>query len=196
MAKLTFVYGVMGAGKTAQLLMFKYQLESGGQRVLLLKPSTDTRVSATIVRSRIPGLVSEAVLFNPEKSLLRLVRNEQPDVVLVDEAQFLSAENVEELREIASYHEVPVFCYGLRTDFQCKLFEGSKALIELADDLKEFEGVCACGGKAIVNARFVNGVLTTEGKAIAIDKGEVSYKAMCWHCWQDEIAKGGKEIAV
>lgn len=196
MAKLTFIYGVMGAGKTAQLLMFKYQLESGGQRVLLLKPTTDTRTSDAIIRSRIPGLVSKAILFNPNDSLYKIVCSEKPDVVLVDEAQFLSPANVLELREIASYKEVAVFCYGLRSDFRCQLFDGSKALLELADDLKEFEGVCACGSKAIVNARFVNGVITTDGDAIAVDKDEVSYKAMCWHCWQNEIANGGTEIVV
>lgn len=196
MAKLTFVYGVMGAGKTAQLLMFKYQLEDGGQRVLLLKPTIDTRTSDAIIRSRIPGLVSKAILFDPNDSLYKIICTEKPDVILVDEAQFLSPANVLELREIASYKEVPVFCYGLRSDFRCQLFEGSKALLELADDLKEFEGICACGSKAVVNARLVNGVITTDGEAIAIDKGTVSYKAMCWHCWQNEIANGGNEIVV
>ena len=177
--QLKFIYGPMGSSKTATALMERFEYIQKGFGVTLMKPSTDTRDGITIIRSRI-GLEAEAHVVYPATDIVMLVKNEGNSIVIVDEAQFLSAAQVEILRELAdSGYEV--ICYGLKTDFQTNLFEGSKRLLELADVVKELEVVCKCGRKAIINARLdAMGNVITAGDVV--DCG-MHYESMCYHCY-------------
>ena len=183
MAKLYFRYGVMGSSKTAQALITKFNYEENGKQVLLLKPSTDDRDGADIIKSRI-GLKSAATIIGADNSIpISLIANY--DVIICDESQFFSPEQIERLKDIAVFCDIPVLCYGLLTDFQTKLFPGSKRLIELADSLQEIKMVCRCGRKATVNARRIDGKITTEGEQILLGSNE-TYEAMCYECWRNE----------
>lgn len=193
--KLYFKYGVMGSSKSAQALMTKFNYEQQGYNVLLLKPILDTRDytgSDAVVRSRI-GLESKAVTFSPKDSLIKLFKKHKKEnigVIIVDECQFCKAHQIDELKELTK--EVPVLCYGLKTDFRTKLFEGSKRLIEIADSLMELKCICECGRKATVNARFSNGKLVTTGHIIDIG-GDEKYKAMCYDCYTKLKKQADKE---
>ena len=154
MAKLYFKYGVMGSSKTAQALMTKFNYEQAKKQVLFLKPSTDTREGENIVKSRI-GLEAEAQVLDKRDKPLDLQYAYSFDVIIIDEAQFLTPAQVEFFKDIAVFGDVPVLCYGLKDDFQTKMFPGSKRLFELADSLQEIKMVCNCGRKATVNARLV-----------------------------------------
>ncbi len=184
--KLYFKYGVMGCSKTAQALMTKFNYEQQGYNVLLMKPSIDNRddkENKTIIKSRI-GLESEAIAFSPRQSLIKIFnkrRKENIGVIIVDECQFCSSSQIDELKELTKY--VPVLCYGLKTDFRTKLFTGSKRLLEIADNLLELKAICECGRKATVNARFKNGFLVTKGSIIDIG-GDEKYRAMCYDCYK------------
>ena len=196
MAKLYFKYGAMGSSKTAQALMTKFNYEEKGQKVWLIKPSLDTRDGKTVIKSRI-GLKAEASVIKPDTDILDAYwlfpESEAPDVIIVDEAQFLTYNQIGQLRIIVSYHDTPVICFGLRTDFQGKLFEGSKALFELADSISEIKSICKCGNKAIINARFDdNGKVVAEGPQICIG-GNEKYEALCFKCWYDAINTTDKE---
>lgn len=184
--KLYFKYGVMGCSKTAQALMTKFNYEQQGYNVLLIKPSIDNRddhENKTVIRSRI-GLESEAIAFSRKQSLIKLFNKRKKDnigVVIVDECQFCTSAQIDELKEITKF--VPVLCYGLKTDFRTKLFSGSRRLIEIADSLTELKAICECGRKATVNARFKNGLLVTKGSVIEIG-GDDKYRAMCYDCYK------------
>lgn len=184
--KLYFKYGVMGCSKTAQALMTKFNYEQQGYNVLLMKPSIDNRddhENKTVIRSRI-GLESEAIAFSRRQSLIKLFNKRKKDnigVVIVDECQFCTSSQIDELKEITKF--VPVLCYGLKTDFRTKLFSGSRRLIEIADSLTELKAICECGRKATVNARFKNGLLVTKGSVIEIG-GDDKYRAMCYDCYK------------
>lgn len=196
MAKLYYKYGAMGSSKTAQALMTKFNYEEKGKKVWLIKPSLDTRDGKTVIKSRI-GLKAEASVIKPDTDVLdaywRFPESEAPDVIIVDEAQFLTYNQIGQLRIIVSYHDTPVICFGLRTDFQGKLFEGSKALFELADSIAEIKSICKCGNKAIINARFDdNGKVIAEGPQICIG-GNEKYEALCFKCWCDAINTADKE---
>lgn len=192
MSKLYFKYGVMGCSKTASALMCKFNYEQQGFNVLLLKSTLDTRDvkdKQIIVRSRI-GLSSPCVAFSKDDNLIEIVNNQSKnisyDVIMVDECQFATESQIEQLKEI-SLNKI-VLCYGLLTDFRTKLFEGSKRLVELADSLQELKSVCTCGRKATVNARFVNGKLNLTGDTIAIEnQNNVTYKTMCYSCYKKLI---------
>ncbi len=186
MPKLYFKYGTMGRSKSAQALMTKFNYEQKGFRVLLLKPSIDTRDNTqgkTIIASRI-GLSSEALTFDENENLIKFYLNKnnenQYSVVIVDEAQFCSTHQIEELKEISNL--VPVLCFGLKTNFKSYLFEGSKRLLEIADSITEIKNICSCGKKAIINARFINGEIACEGDEIMMG-GDNEYKALCFNCW-------------
>ena len=183
MAKLYFKYGVMGSSKTAQALITKFNYEENKKRVLLLKPAIDDRDGADIIKSRI-GLKSAAaaVIGSDNQIPISLIANY--DVIICDESQFFSPEQIERLKDIAVFCDIPVLCYGLLTDFQTKLFPGSKRLIELADSLQEIKMVCRCGRKATVNARRIDGKITTEGEQILLGSNE-TYEAMCYECWRN-----------
>ena len=193
MAKLYFKYGAMGSSKTAQALITKYNYEENDMSVWLLKPSTDTRDGAKVVRSRI-GLQAEAQIATPECNVYELFRStwQQPcHVIIVDECQFMTPAQVEQLRAIVDDFAVPVLCFGLRTDFKTKLFPGSMRLMELADVIEEIKTMCDCGAKASVNARISDGFIVTEGAQVVLG-GNDCYIAMCHRCYQNGIREHKK----
>ena len=185
MAKLYFKYGAMGSSKTAQALITKYNYEENDLKVWLLKPSADVRDGATILRSRI-GLEAEVEVIAPDADIFeRFLRKKSGncDVIIVDECQFLSEAQIDQLRAIVDEHNIPVMCFGLRTDFQTKLFPGSRRLLEVADEITEIKTMCECGRKATVNARIDrNGYVVTEGAQVFLG-GNDSYIAMCHKCY-------------
>ena len=226
MTYLVFNYGTMNSSKTANLLMTAHTLRAQGKMVVLMKPSADHRDGARMITSRV-GLKAVAdIVLHPNNYPLE-VGDEEPshvtelkvlcekygqkipsgkksliaaaDMVLVDEAQFLSVKNVEKLREIASQYRIPIICYGLLTDYRTKLFPGSQRLVELADALKEVTydvspslgDCCACKtNKAIVNSKFVEGVLGSieiikDGSALPDLGAEEKYRPLCWGCWTE-----------
>ena len=197
MHKLYFKYGAMGSSKTAQALMTRFNYEEKGTHVWLIKPATDVRDGVAVLRSRI-GLEAEAFIIPPEmniKEMFSVLRMDGAgyEVIIADEAQFFTETQIWQLREIVSEYDIPVICYGLRTDFQCKLFPGSKALFQLADDITEIKSVCNCGHKAFVNARFdENGKVTFEGPQVALG-GNDRYESMCWTCWRKALKENGFE---
>ena len=155
MAKLYFKFGAMGCSKTAQALITKFNYEERGMKVLLLKPSVDVRDGEEIVKSRI-GLTAKAVVVNDKEDLYKAYEEKyrDRDVIIVDECQFLTPEQVDELGQIVIDFNVPVLCFGLRTDFLTHLFPGSRRLFEIAESITEIKSVCKCGAKATVNARL------------------------------------------
>ncbi len=195
MAKLYFKYGAMGSSKTAQALVTKFNYEERGLSVWLIKPSADTRDGVRMVCSRI-GLTAEADrVIRPEDNVAELFRNlpERRDVVIVDECQFLTAEQVDQLAEIVDELNVPVLCYGLATDFMTHTFPGSQRLFELAESIVEIKTICACGAKATVNARLDRfGHVVTNGEQVMMG-GNESYLAMCRRCWKRRIAREKEE---
>ncbi len=198
MAKLYFKYGAMGSSKTAQALVTKYNYEERNMKVLFLKPSTDTRDGADVVRSRI-GLESKAVVITPEEDAYKLYAEHYRDckAVIVDECQFLTPEQVDQLAMITIDFDVAVLCFGLRTDFQTHFFPGSRRLMEIAESISEIKSVCDCGAKATVNARLdENGDVVFEGDQVVLG-GNDRYHAMCRKCWlkkkkEQEARKNGR----
>jgi len=188
-AKLYFKYGAMGSSKTAQALITKYNYEENDMRVWLIKPSADIRDGATILRSRI-GLEAQVEVMVPTEDIharFAATRKGRCNVVIVDECQFLTPEQIDQLRAIVNDFEVPVICFGLRTDFQTKLFPGSMRLMELADEIQEIKTMCDCGNKATVNARIDGtGHIVTEGAQVLLG-GNDAYIAMCHRCYMRDI---------
>ena len=193
MAKLYFKYGAMGSSKTAQALITKYNYEENDMSVWLLKPSVDNRDGAEVVRSRI-GLQADARIVTPECDVYELFRDTWPQpchVVIVDECQFMTPAQIQQLRSIVDDFDVPVLCFGLRTDFQTKLFPGSLRLMELADCIDEIKTMCDCGAKATVNARISDGYIVTEGAQVVLG-GNDCYIAMCHRCYKYGIREHKK----
>ena len=189
MAKLYFKYGAMGSSKTANALITKFNYEERGMRVWLIKPALDNRDGADIIRSRI-GLSEHAYAVSKDADLYQeYLARKDFHVIIADECQFFTAAQIDQLRRIVDEFDVPVLCFGLRTDFLTKLFEGSRRLFEVADSITEIKTICACGKKAIVNARIDGaGRVVTSGGQILIG-GNDSYVAMCHSCWTDAIKK-------
>ena len=184
MAKLYFKYGAMGSSKTAQALITKYNYEENDMKVWLIKPSADTRDGAQILRSRI-GLEATVEVIPPEVDIYARFLGRQVrrcDVIIVDECQFLTEKQIEQLRAIVDEQSIPVICFGLRTDFLTRLFPGSRRLMELADCIEEIKTMCDCGSKATVNARISDGYIVTEGAQVVLG-GNDSYIAMCHRCY-------------
>ena len=184
MAKLYFKYGAMGSSKTAQALITKYNYEENDLQVGLIKPSADTRDGAAILRSRI-GLEAQVEVIAPEVDIYARFlggKARRSDVIIVDECQFLTEKQIDQLRNIVNEHNIPVLCFGLRTDFQTHLFPGSRRLMELADCIEEIKTMCDCGAKATVNARINDGYIVTEGAQVVLG-GNDSYIAMCHKCY-------------
>ena len=172
MAKLYFKYGAMGSSKSAQALITQFNYEELGMTVWLIKPSVDDRDGADIVKSRV-GLSRRATV--------------RFDVVIADEAQFFTPEQIDGLREMVDELNLPVLCFGLRTDFLTHMFPGSQRLMELADSITEIKTICECGSKATVNARIgADGKIITAGYQIFLG-GNDSYVAMCHKCWRRKI---------
>ena len=185
MAKLYFKYGAMGSSKTAQALITKYNYEENDLSVWLIKPSADVRDGVDTLRSRI-GLEAQVDVVAPGVDLHMLfAENKQGacDVIIADECQFLTPEQIDQLRAIVNDFNVPVMCFGLRTDFQTKLFPGSLRLMEVADTIQEIKTICDCGAKATVNARIdCAGHIVTEGAQVMLG-GNDAYIAMCHKCY-------------
>ncbi|MCR5746197.1 MAG: thymidine kinase [Lachnospiraceae bacterium] len=178
MAKLYFRYGAMGSSKTANALMVRYNYEEKGKNAIILKPTLDSRDGDKVVRSRM-GLeypcefVEEFLAKTEDKKDWSDI-----DAIIVDEAQFLTKEQVERFSDIVDYGKVPVICYGLRTDFSSSLFPGSLRLMELADKIEEIPTVCWCGKRAHFNARIADGKIVREGEQVFIGANE-SYISLC-----------------
>ena len=187
MAKLYFKYGAMGSSKSAQALITKFNYEEKGMSVWLIKPSVDTRDGADVIRSRI-GLMAHARIITPEQDIIAEYRAAgRHDVIISDEAQFFTPAQIDQLRALVDEEDIPVLCFGLRTDFLTRFFPGSQRLMELADSITEIKTVCACGRKATVNARIDDrGRIVTEGGQILLG-GNDSYVAMCHRCWKKRI---------
>ena len=185
MAKLYFKYGAMGSSKTAQALITKYNYEENDLKVWLIKPSADTRDGEQILRSRI-GLEAAVEVIPPETDIYARylgIRELNCDVIIVDECQFLTEAQIDQLRAIVDEHNIPVMCFGLRTDFQTRLFPGSRRLMEVADTIQEIKTICDCGAKATVNARIDgSGHIITQGAQVVLG-GNDSYIAMCHKCY-------------
>ena len=188
MSKLYFKYGAMGSSKTAQALMARFNYIQKGYDVLLIKPIIDNRDvvdGEIVVKSRI-GIFASCKVFTTETNLYEFVKDlgylSNKKVVIVDEVQFCTTSQIEQLHDVSRV--IPVLCYGLLTNFKTYLFEGSKRLIELAESISEIKSVCSCGRKATINGRFVNGKLVCEGEEIAIGADE-SYVGLCYNCYQE-----------
>jgi len=193
MAKLYFKYGAMGSSKSAQALITKFNYEELGMKVWLIKPSTDTRDGADIIKSRI-GLECKAQIITPDENIEDAYRKAgRHDVIITDEAQFFTPQQIDQLRTLVDEDDIPVLCFGLRTDFLTHFFPGAQRLMELADSLTEIKTVCACGRKATVNARIdEKGHVITEGAQVFLG-GNDSYVAMCHKCWKEKIKEQGEK---
>lgn len=210
MSKLYFKFGAMGSSKTANALMTRFNYLEKNHSVWLIKPQTDTRDDytdesgkiVTVVKSRI-GLEAPANVIKDNADITELfktanadivindtvVKTQKIDVIICDECQFFTEDQIDQLKYIAENENIPVICFGLRSDFRTKLFPGSKRLFEIADSITEVKSICECGKKAIVNARFDgNGNIVTDGAQVEIG-GNEKYKSMCWSCWQKLINK-------
>ena len=187
MAKLYFKYGAMGSSKTANALITKFNYEERNMKVWLVKPSVDKRDGADAVRSRV-GLEAPADVIFPTDDIVEIYKSrEKVDVIVADECQFFTEEQIDQMRFIVDNYDVPVLCFGLRTDFLTHLFPGSRRLFELADSITEIKTICQCGAKATVNARIdENGNTVTSGEQVLLGANDC-YIAMCHKCWQKSI---------
>lgn len=191
MSKLYFRYGAMNCGKSAALMQVAYNYESNNKRVFVIKSEIDTK-GDNFLESRI-GLRRKVDLLLKKNESLEKYYDEikKVDCILIDEAQFLEEKTVDELFYIAKRFNVPVICYGLKTNFQGRLFDGSKRIIELADELEELITICKCGKRAKFNGRYVNGTFTIDGDVVKIDgKDEtIEYIPLCGKCYLEEKEK-------
>lgn len=184
MAKLYFKYGAMNSGKSTILLQTAHNYEERGMKVILLKPSKDLKAD-DCVESRLGVQRKVDYLIGNDMSIIDIISNiEDISCILVDEAQFLNPNQVDELLKITIDYDIPVICYGLRTDFKTNGFPGSIRLLEIAHSIQEMKTMCRCGNKATINARYINGNLVTEGEQVAIDGFDnVTYESMCPKCY-------------
>lgn len=189
--KLYFRYGTMGSAKTALLLTMAYNFEERNMRYVCLKPFIDTREATNVIKSRI-GIQRECKWIYHDTDLYNMARGlfEEADAIidwiLVDEAQFLTTEQVDQLSRVVDDFGSNVICYGLRTDFKSHLFEGSRRLFEIADTIDEIKSTCTCGHKTIINARIdKNGDFVEEGEQVEIG-GDERYIAVCRKCWRNK----------
>ena len=190
MGKLYFRYGTMGSAKTAMLLTQAYNFEERGMEYLCMKPIIDDRENDNVIRSRI-GIERKCEWIYPDTDIYAVIKQlyESTHIVknwiLIDEAQFLSASQVDQLARIVDDYGTNVVCYGLRTDFQSHMFEGSRRLFELADSIDEVKSTCSCGRKTIINARIDStGQIVTDGEQVEIG-GDDKYVALCRRCWRN-----------
>ena len=189
MSKLYFRYGAMNCGKSSLLMQVAYNYNEKGKKVVIVKSSTDTKADNHLL-SRIGLKRKVDILINPNESFEKYYNDWKNDIscILVDEAQFLSENQVEELWYVTKMFNIPVICYGLRTDFTSNLFTGSKRLLELADETEEMITICKCGKRAKFNARYVDGQFTLDGDSVLIDgsKKNVVYEPLCGKCYLEE----------
>ncbi len=188
MAKLYFRHGTVGSAKTLNLLAVAFNYRQQGKKVFLMKPGLDTRFGKEQIRSR-AGLEMQADVLISDESSLKEINYSGIDCILVDEAQFLSAKVIEELRHVTLKYDIPTICYGLRTDFKSHLFEGSARLMELADSIEEVKATCHyCNRKSIMNLKYVNGLAVDEGPSVELG-AEEKYLPACYRCYRKEIEK-------
>lgn len=199
--KLYFRYGTMGSAKTALLLTQAYNFEERGMHYLCMKPIIDNREKDSVIRSRI-GIERKCSWIYPETDLYETLSQMFENTltvkewILIDEAQFLSTKQVDQLARIVDDYGVNVVCYGLRTDFRTQVFEGSRRLFELADTIDEIKSTCTCGRKTIVNARIDhNGNIVTDGNQVEIG-GDDKYVALCRHCWRNRRIESAQRNAL
>jgi thymidine kinase len=187
MAKLYFRYGTVGSAKTLNLLAVAHNYRQQGKQVVIIKPRLDNRFGEDFVKSR-AGLESRAdLVVDPDTSLDRMLLR-GVHCVLVDEAQFISPGLIEQLRDIATNDNIPVICYGLRTDFRTNLFEGARRLLELSDSIEEIKTTCSyCQRKATLNLKHVGGVASLDGPTIDLG-AEEKYYSVCHGCYESQIA--------
>ncbi|MBR3332066.1 thymidine kinase [Candidatus Saccharibacteria bacterium] len=189
MAKLYFRYGAMGCGKTMQLLQVAFNYEERGHKVCVIKPATDTK-NGTKLLTRIGPERETDLCFDKTTDLYKEISKNYKNVscVLVDEAQFLTKEQVDELMAVTIKLNIPVMCYGLRLNFRREDggFEGATRLLQIAHEIEELKTICKCGKKATYNARFIDGRLVADGPDILIDDGksEIEYRAICPACYE------------
>ncbi|MGL5245130.1 MAG: thymidine kinase [Sarcina sp.] len=188
MSKLYFRYGAMNSGKSTHLMQVAYNYEERGMKAFIIKPATDKKGGTKIV-SRLGVHREVDLLIEKEDNILERVEeilksSSKIDCVIVDEVQFLKSHHIDELFEIAVSKDIPVICYGLRTDFQMNGFEGSERLLLLAHSIEEMKTICTCGRKAILNGRKINGKYIFEGEQVAIDLiDNVEYQSLCGQCY-------------
>ncbi|WP_288222420.1 thymidine kinase [uncultured Clostridium sp.] len=188
MSKLYFRYGAMNSGKSTHLMQVAYNYEERGMKVILIKPFTDTKGGDKLV-SRLGVERKVDLVIYEEDNILEKVKEYTKkvgniDCILVDEAQFLKSNQIDELFEVAVVLDTPVICYGLRTDFRMQGFEGSTRLLLLAHSIEEMKTICKCGKKAILNGRKINNRFVFEGEQVAIDNvNNVEYESLCGHCY-------------
>lgn len=191
MAKLYFRYGPMNSGKSTRLLQDAHNYEERNQRVAIMKPTIDTKDEEVLSRLNIKRRVDIPV--TPSDNTLELIKNhidlipEPLSCVLVDEAQFLTKEQIDGLFRVTLDYKIPVICYGIRTDFMTNAFEGSLRLLEIAHSLDEMKTICFCGKKAMFNARKSNGKFIKNGPQVAIDGDKVTYESLCGDCYNEHI---------
>lgn len=196
MSKLYYYYGSMSSSKSLRLLTTAYNFEENGVQIMVLKPSADTRDGIGVIKSR-AGLQRPCIMVESDVNLYNAIKTyanvlasqfEQLKWVLVDECQFLTEEQVDQLSDVVDMLDISVMCYGLRTDFRAKLFPATKRLFELADDIEEVKSTCSCGErKTSINARFdENGTIITDGAQIMVG-GDELYKPICRKCWKEKI---------
>ena len=191
MSKLYFRYGAMNCGKSTLLMQVAHNYEENNKKVIVIKSSIDTK-GGNSLESRIGVKRKVDILINQRETFKKYLKDfEKVSCILVDEAQFLSPKQVEELWKVTKALNIPVICYGLKTDFQSHLFEGSKRLLELADETEELITICSCGKRARFNARYVNGKFTLKGKEVVIDGScdNVVYHPLCGKCYLNELEK-------
>ncbi len=192
MAKLYYRYGTVGSAKTLNLLAVAHNYRQQGKKVLLIRPAMDVRFGADNIKSR-AGLEMKADILVTDDTDLLKEDLEGVDCLLLDEAQFVSKEIIDQLRKITHEKGIPVLCYGLRTDFRSHLFEGSCRLMELADSIEEIKATCHyCNKKSIMNLKHVNGVPTLDGPSVQLG-AEETFVPCCYGCWTGEIQKAKKK---
>ena len=189
MAKLFFRYGAMNCGKSTALMQVAHNYEERGLKVLVLKPKVDTKADNKI-SSRI-GLEREVDhLIDSSEDIYEYIKGKDINCVIIDEVQFLNPKQIDQLLLVAIIEDIPVICYGLRTDFQTKGFPGSTRLLEIAHTIEEMKTICRCGEKAMFNARKVNGKFVFDGDQVAIDgKDKITYESLCCKCYYEEKNK-------
>ena len=192
MSKLYFRYGAMNCGKSSALMQVAHNYEENGKKVVVIKSKTDTKAGDKL-SSRIGMKRKVDILIGKTETFKKYYSDWKNNIscVLVDEAQFLTSKQIDELWLVSKKYNIPVICYGLRTDFKTNLFEGSKRLLELADEIEELITICSCGKRARFNARYVNGKFTLKGKEVVIDGScdNVVYHPLCGKCYLNELEK-------
>ena len=186
MAKLYFFYGAMNSGKTTRILQCAYNYQEQGMNAIIMKPQVDTKGNEFIV-SRIGAKRKVDFLIPTNANIYDIIVEQYTnvDLFIVDEAQFLSEKQVNQLMDVVIDLNIPVMCYGLRTDFKSNGFPGAKRLLEIAHELTEIKTICECGKKAMFNVRLIDGKVQTEGESVAIDgEGKVTYTVSCARCFR------------